>query len=69
MISTLDFMAASHILEGRIRTELGQVVFILEEPEGAGRTFRHEQVCRRAERSRNLENVRERERASEREPS
>lgn len=56
MISTLDFMAVSHIPEGRI--ELGQVIFILEEPKGAGRTFRHEQVCHGAEWSRNLENIR-----------
>ena len=55
LISTLDFMAASHILEGRRRTDLGQVVFILEESEGTGRTFRHEQVCHW---SQNLENVR-----------
>lgn len=51
-------MAASHILEGRSRTELGQVVFILEETKGAEKTFRHEQVCHGVERSRNLENVR-----------
>lgn len=52
-------MAASHIPEGRRRTEWGQVIFILGEPKGPGRTFRHEQVCHGAEWSRNLKNVRE----------
>lgn len=33
-ISTLDSMAASHILEGRSRAERGEVIFILEEVEG-----------------------------------
>lgn len=58
LISTLDSMAASHVPEGRSRTESGQVIFTLEEPKEAGRTFRHEQVCDEAEWSRNLENVR-----------
>lgn len=57
LISTLDFMAASHIPEGRSKAELGQVIFILEDPKRAGRTFKHEQVCHGAEWRRNLEKV------------
>lgn len=58
MILTLDFMAASHIPEGKSRTESGQIIFILEEPRGEGITFRPEQVCHGAEQNRNLEKVR-----------
>lgn len=57
MISTLDFEAASHILEGRRRTELGWVIFILEEAVGAGESSADERVCHGAEQDRNLESV------------
>lgn len=57
LISTLDSMAASHILEGRSRTVRASHIYFIG-PKQAGRIVSHEQVCHGAKKSRNLKNLR-----------